>query len=45
VQRLLMRCTPQLVDQGWIVHAFGRHHAADAQSGKRKCALASSGLV
>jgi hypothetical protein len=40
VQRLPLRGTAQLVGQGWIVYAFGRHDAANAQGGKRKCALA-----
>jgi hypothetical protein len=38
-QRLPMRSTPQTVGQCWIVYAFRRHDAADAQGGKRKCAL------
>ncbi len=45
VQRLPIRSTTQIVSQGWIVYAFGRHDAADAQSGKCKCALASLRFV
>ena len=37
--------TAQIVGQGRIVYAFGRHDAADAQGGKRKCALAPLRLV
>src|SRR5262245_12327249 len=44
-QRLPARGAAQIVGQGRIVYAFGRHDAADAQGGKRKCALAPLRLV
>ena len=45
MQGLLVRGTAQVVGQDRIVHAFGRHNAADAQGGKRKCAFAPLRLV
>jgi hypothetical protein len=45
LQRLSVRGPAQIVGQGWIVYAFGRHDAADAQGGKCKCALAPFWLV
>src|SRR5262249_58000091 len=44
-QRLPVRGAAQIVGQGRIVYAFGRHNAADAQGGKCKCALAPLRLV
>jgi len=35
VQGLAVGGTPQIVGQGGIVYAFGRHDAADAKGGKR----------
>jgi hypothetical protein len=45
VQRLPVRRTVQIVGQGRVIYAFRRHDAADAQGGKRKCALPPLRLV